>query len=89
MIVGVGVGLTGAGLTVGAGAATTLSLNTESTYDWTGEQWTVPVNVILSQVVNLGNQPTQFFVGGRYYLEAPEEGPEWGVRFGFTLLFPR
>lgn len=70
-------------------SATTLTLNTESTYDWTGEQWTVPVNVTLSQVVKFGNQPVQFFVGGRYYAETPVDGQEWGIRFGFTLLFPR
>jgi hypothetical protein len=69
--------------------ATTLAFNTESTYDWTGEQWTVPLNVVLSQLVKVGSQPVQFFVGGRYYAESPDEGPEWGVRFGFTLLFPR
>lgn len=69
--------------------ATTVTLNTESTYDWTGEQWTVPVNLILSQVVKFGNQPVQLFIGGRYYAETPADGQEWGIRFGFTLLFPR
>lgn len=69
--------------------ATTITLNSESTYDWTGEQWTVPVNVILSQVLKFGNQPVQLFVGGRYYAESPVDGQEWGIRFGFTLLFPR
>jgi hypothetical protein len=70
-------------------SATTVTLNTESTYDWTGEQWTVPVNVTLSQVVKVGEQPVQLFVGGRYYAETPFDGQEWGIRFGFTLLFPR
>jgi hypothetical protein len=70
-------------------SATTLTLNTESTYDWTGQQWTVPVNLILSQVVKVGDQPVQFFFGGRYYAESPLEGQEWGIRFGFTLMFPR
>lgn len=69
--------------------ATTLTFNTETTYDWTGEQWTVPVNAILSQVVKFGDQPVQLFIGGRYYAETPVDGQEWGIRFGFTLLFPR
>jgi len=69
--------------------ATTLTLNTESTYDWTGDQWTVPINLIVSQLVKLGGQPVQFFLGGRYYAESPDNGPEWGIRFGITLLFPR
>jgi hypothetical protein len=24
----------------------------------------------------------------RYYAEAPRGGPEWGIRFAITLLFP-
>jgi hypothetical protein len=29
------------------------------------------------------------FVGGRYYLEGPDGGPEWGLRAGLVLLFPK
>jgi hypothetical protein len=70
-------------------SATTLALNTENTYDWTAEEWTVPANLVVSQLVKIGGQPVQFFFGGRYYIESPENGPEWGVRFGITLLFPK
>lgn len=68
--------------------ATTVGVNTESTYDWTADQWTVPINGFVSQVVNIGGHPTSFTLGGRYYAEAPEGGPEWGVRAVVTLLFP-
>lgn len=68
---------------------TTFSLNVESTYDWQNEQWTVPVNAVVSQLFKIGNQPMQAFVGARYYAEKPENGPEWGLRFGLTLLFPK
>jgi hypothetical protein len=69
--------------------ATTLALNTEATYDWTSEQWTVPVNLIGSQLVKIGGKPVQFSLGGKYYAESPDGGPEWGVRFVVTLLFPK
>ncbi|MCB1232589.1 MAG: transporter [Verrucomicrobiae bacterium] len=68
---------------------TTFTLNSETTYDWNSEQWNVPVNFIVSQLVTFGSQPVQFFGGAHYYLETPEGGPEWGVRFGLTLLFPK
>jgi hypothetical protein len=68
--------------------ATTLALNTESTYDWTGGDWTVPINLSVSQLVKFGTQPVQFSLGGRYYAESPDNGPEWGIRFGVTFLFP-
>lgn len=68
---------------------TTYSVNLESSYNWQQDQWTVPVNVSVSQLVKLGAQPAQVFVGGRYYAESPAGGPEWGVRAGVTLLFPK
>lgn len=68
---------------------TTFTLNSESTYDWTAEQWTVPMNFIISQMFRVGKLPVQASVGGRYYLEKPDGGPEWGLRAVFTLLFPK
>lgn len=69
--------------------ATTLTLNTESTYDWTAKQWTTPLNLMLSQVFKIGEQPVSFQIGGRYYAESPAQGPTWGLRFNLTFLFPR
>ena len=70
------------------GHGTTLSLNTESTYDWVSDQWTVPINLGVSQVFKIGHQALSFQVGGKYYAEAPEGGPEWGIRTTLTFLFP-
>jgi len=70
-------------------SATTLGLNAEATYDWTAEAWTFPVNLQVSQLVVLGDQPVQFQIGGRWFADSPAGGPEWGVRFTVTLLFPR
>jgi hypothetical protein len=68
---------------------TTFTVNSESTYDWERDQWTAPVNLIVSQLFKIGNQPMQAFVGGRYYFDAPSGGPEWGIRAGLILLFPK
>lgn len=68
---------------------TTFALNSESTYDWENEQWTVPVNAMISQLVKLGDLPVSFQLGYRYYTEAPDNGPDWGLRFTVTLLFPK
>jgi len=70
-------------------SATTLTLNTESTYDWTSSQWTVPINLSVSQLVRMGKLPVQFAIGGRWYAESPDGGPEWGVRFTMTILLPK
>lgn len=68
---------------------TTYTLNSESTYDWERDQWLVPLNALVSQLVAIGDQPVQFSLGARYYAEGPDGGPEWGVRAAVTLLFPR
>jgi hypothetical protein len=68
---------------------TTFALNTETTYDWENEQWTVPLNLIASQLIKLGSLPLQLAIGGRYYAEKAENGPEWGLRFVVTFLLPK
>jgi hypothetical protein len=68
---------------------TTYGLNTESTYDWSNSQWTVPLNVSVSQLVKISGKPVQFSFGGRYYAEKPDNGPEWGLRVAVTFLFPK
>ena len=68
---------------------TTFTINTESTYDWASSQWTVPLNASVAQLVKLGKLPLQFQIGARYYAEKPANGPEWGLRFSVTLLFPK
>jgi hypothetical protein len=30
-----------------------------------------------------------FQVGYRYYVDGPNGGPDWGLRFAITLLFPK
>jgi hypothetical protein len=53
---------------------TTFAVNTESTYDWQGEQWTVPVNFMVQQLVKIGGHPVAFQVGYRYYADKPNGG---------------
>jgi hypothetical protein len=55
---------------------TTFGLNTESTYDWSNSQWTVPLNLMVSQLVKVGTMPIQFQAGVRYYAEKPSGGPD-------------
>jgi len=69
--------------------ATTFSVNSESTYDFVSGRWTVPVNFLISQIVRLGPQVLQLQVGYRSYVTTPENGPNWGLRFQLTLLFPK
>jgi hypothetical protein len=70
--------------------AWTFSINTESTYDWKAEQWSVPINGSVSKVLKLGGQLLSVAAGVRYWAESPDAGPEgFGFRLVLTLLFPR
>ena len=70
--------------------AWTFALNTESTYDWNNEQWSVPINATIAKLVTLGSQPISITGGARYWAESPDAGPEgWGYRLVVTFLFPK
>jgi hypothetical protein len=68
---------------------TSFGLNTETSYDWEREQWTVPINVFVQQLLKVGKQPIALQLGGRYYAEGPSGAPEWGLRFQVSFLFPK
>jgi hypothetical protein len=71
------------------GPGRTAAVNFEATYDRNSSEWTVPLNASISQVLPIGGQLFSFSAGARAYLDAPDGGPDWGLRFGVTLLFPR
>jgi hypothetical protein len=69
--------------------AWTFTLNTESSYDWKGKQWSVPVNAQVTKLLRFGKQPVSIGAGVRYWAESPENGPEgFGGRLIMTFLFP-
>lgn len=70
---------------------TTFSINTESTYDWEAEEWSVPLNFSITQLLKVGKQPLSLSAGARYWADSPDNvGPEgWGFRLTGTLLFPK
>ena len=69
--------------------AWTFNVLTETTYDWNTKQWTVPVIANVSKLTHIGKQPVSFQVGYRHYFDTPPGGPDWGLRFNVTFLFPK
>jgi len=68
----------------------TYSLNTESTYDWTGNHWAVPIHFQVSKIVRFGHQPVSFGGAMRCWATTPSGGPEGcGLRIVVTGLFPK
>jgi len=72
---------------------TTLILSSEATANWNNTpgnaKWTIPLIFQISQVLKIGKQPINIQIGGKYYADSPRYGPDWGVRFNLTLLYPK
>jgi len=70
--------------------AWTFALQTESTYNWNSEEWTVPINALVSKLVTFGTQPVSFQAGVGYYANSSTGGADdWRGRFSMTFLFPK
>lgn len=69
---------------------TTFTINTESTYDWKAENWSVPIHFKAEQLLKIGNQMIQVGGGLRYWATSPASGPEGlSVRLNLIFLFPK
>ncbi len=71
------------------GNGRSVSITSQSSYDWIEHEWTVPLNVGFAQIVNFGQQPVQIQIGGIYMLTAPADVPKWGLQTTLTFLFPK
>jgi hypothetical protein len=71
---------------------TTFTLSSEMSANWNNPpddaKWTVPLILQISQILKIGKQPISIGVAGKYYADSPRYGPDWGVRFIVTLLYP-
>ena len=66
------------------------TVNTESTYDWTGNAWAVPIHFTVQKIVRFGKQPIQFGGAMRCWATSPNGGPEGcGLRFIVNGIFPK
>ena len=70
--------------------AWTFGVNTESTYNWETEDWSVPINFTVAKLVKFDKQPVSLTAGVRYWAESPDSGPDGlGFRGVVTFLFPK
>jgi len=71
---------------------TNFILSSESTANWKSTsingKWAVPLIFQVGQILKVGNQRLNLQVGGKFYVDSPRYGPDWGVRFQLTLLYP-
>ncbi len=70
--------------------AWTYGVNTESSYDWNGHNWSTPIIPSVSKIVRFGKQPVSFGGGVKCWVTTPSGGPEGcSLRIIVTALFPK
>jgi hypothetical protein len=70
---------------------TTFGINSESTYNRETQEWSVPLNLTVTQLLRVDKQLLTLMAGVRYWADTPDNvGPEhWGLRLQATFLFPK
>ena len=70
--------------------AVSYALTSESSYNWTTDTWSVPVNFTVTKVTKIGDQLVSIGGGVGYWLTSPASGPEgFRARAQLTFLFPK
>ena len=70
--------------------AWTVSVQSEMTYNWTTEKWSVPLNLAAAKLTFLGKLPVSLQAGVGYWLDSPETGPEgWRFRLQANIVLPK
>jgi hypothetical protein len=68
---------------------TTFGINTESTYDWQTREWSVPINLFVTQLFKVGHQPMTLQAGPRYWADSPKDSAEgWDSGWHLHCCFP-
>ena len=69
----------------------TFATFTESEYDWTVDEWSVPITAQVSKLLRVrGKLPLQITSGVTYWAESPQGGPDgFGVRLQATVVLPK
>lgn len=71
-------------------SAMTFVLNSETTYDWKADDWAVPINFQVNQLIDVSGQKMQLGAGLRYWVESANNGPEnFSARVNIVFLFSR
>ena len=69
---------------------TTVSLSIESVYDWNSDELALPLNLIVDQLIMIGDQPVSIGANAHYWLDSPEGGAEgWGFRLQATFIWEK
>lgn len=71
-------------------SAWTVSLQSESSYNWESEKWSIPINAGVAKLVRWGRLPVSLQAGVGWWAESPDTGPEgFRLRLQATFVLPK
>ena len=71
-------------------SAWTVSVQSETNYNWEAENWSVPVNVGVAKLVMFGKLPVSLQAGVGYWFESPAgAADDWRLRFQANFVFSK
>ena len=68
-----------------APTATTIAVGAEINHNWQNNSWIVPVELRVSQLTMIFNNPVQWSIGGKHYFSDADSAPDWGAFFQVTI----
>jgi len=71
-------------------SAWTVSVLSESTYNWERSDWAIPLNVAAARLIRVGRLPVSVQAGFGYWLESPDVAADgWRFRLQANLVLPK
>ena len=71
-------------------SAWTVSVQSESSYNWETENWSVPINVAVAKLQMFGRLPVSLQGGVGYWFESPAgAADDWRLRLQVNFVLPR
>jgi hypothetical protein len=67
---------------------TTFGVFSEEIRDWNVSTWNICITPTIGQLTKLVNQYVDLSVGIKYYIIAPDQAPQWGIRFTIIEVIP-
>ena len=67
-------------------SAWTASVQSETTYNWKADTWSVPINFAVSKLAMFGRLPVSLQAGVGYWIQSPDAGAQ-GFRFRLQANF--
>jgi len=71
--------------------AVSITIQSEAAANWeaaSGDEWSVPINILVAKLAKFGPFPASYGGGAGVYLASPSGGAEWKLRSVVTVLLP-